>query len=176
MGTVWPVMASQELLTVLDRRGLADPAADLPRPGIAGDEPTAAVRTIIEDVRARGDAALRELTRRFDGPELDRIDVPAEELDDGHTVQAPVGTFRANDFGLHDMHGNVREWCQDDWHSDYTGGPPTDGSPWGDGTAWSHVIRGGSWSNSAKYCRSSYRGGNGQTNYHDIGFRLARGQ
>ena len=80
MGTVWPVMASQELLTVLDRRGLADPAADLPRPGIAGDEPTAAVRTIIEDVRARGDAALRELTRRFDGPELDRIDVPAEEL------------------------------------------------------------------------------------------------
>jgi histidinol dehydrogenase len=73
-------MAPLELLTVLDRRGCADPAADLPRPAITGDEPTAVVRAIVDDVRQRGDVALRELTRRLDGAAIDRIEVPGEDL------------------------------------------------------------------------------------------------
>lgn len=66
------------VLRRLDLRGLADPAADLPRPVIDGDEPVAAVREIIADVRHRGDTALLELTARFDGP-IDAVRVdPAE--------------------------------------------------------------------------------------------------
>jgi formylglycine-generating enzyme required for sulfatase activity len=70
----------------------------------------------------------------------------------------PVGKKKANAWGLHDMHGNVWEWCQDDWHSDYHGAP-TDGSAWDTGGS-SRVLRGGSWYGSTGYCRAASRDNN----------------
>lgn len=74
-----------------------------------------------------------------------------------------VGSFLvANNFGLYDMHGNVWEWCLDDWHSNYQGAP-TDGSAWFNSNesllnkSGQAVIRGGSWISNPKLCRSASR-------------------
>lgn len=74
-------------------------------------------------------------------------------------VTKPVGLKMANDFDLHDMHGNVWEWCQDRWHDDYNGAP-TDGSAWETGNDERRVVRGGSYYNNARYCRSAFRNPN----------------
>lgn len=69
------------MLNRLDLRGRgADVVTSLPRPQIVGNEPVAAVRDIIARVRSQGDAALIELTERFDGVRLDRLRVPSGEL------------------------------------------------------------------------------------------------
>ncbi len=73
-----PVLAP--LLTRLDRRGAADPASDLPRPALGGDEPVAAVRAILDDVAIRGDDAVRDHTERLDGVRLDDLRVAADAL------------------------------------------------------------------------------------------------
>ena len=66
---------------------------------------------------------------------------------DGHVHTAPVGSFAANRFGLHDMHGNVWEWVEDCWHESYRGAPPV-GRAWtAGGDCGKRVLRGGSWSN-----------------------------
>ncbi|MGK7950768.1 MAG: SAV_2336 N-terminal domain-related protein [Xenococcaceae cyanobacterium] len=84
----------------------------------------------------------------------------------------PVGNSPANVFGLYDMHGNVLEWCEDDWHSDYTGAP-TDGSAWLSESGNLKVIRGGSWLIFPWYCRSATRNYNNPENgYDNFGFRV----
>ena len=86
-----------------------------------------------------------------------------------------VGSFPANGFGLHDVHGNVWEWVEDCWHGDYSGAP-TDGSAWTSGGACgSRVLRGGSCVNEPRDLRSAFRYGvaAGSRDY-DYGFRIAR--
>jgi formylglycine-generating enzyme required for sulfatase activity len=83
-----------------------------------------------------------------------------------------VGSFPANAWGLHDMHGNVREWCQDRYHENYNEAP-NDGSAWEIGSDNTRILRGGSWGYFAYYCRSANRDCHtpvGRGNY--IGFRL----
>ncbi len=83
-----------------------------------------------------------------------------------------VGEFPANEFGLCDMHGNVWEWCEDDWHENYEDAP-TDGSAWLSGASSPKVIRGGSWDLNPFYCRSAYRDFDTRDNRNDLfGFRV----
>jgi formylglycine-generating enzyme required for sulfatase activity/serine/threonine protein kinase len=69
-----------------------------------------------------------------------------------------VGQFPPNPFGLHDMHGNVWEWCADPWHDSYVGAP-SDGRIWEQGgDSNSRILRGGSWGFGPQRCRSASRG------------------
>jgi formylglycine-generating enzyme required for sulfatase activity len=79
-----------------------------------------------------------------------------KEKSRGKTIA--IGRFPPNQFGLYDMHGNVLEWCMDDWHSNYEGAP-NDGSAWAKNaeTVSSKVFRGGSWNSYPRNCRSAYR-------------------
>ena len=87
---------------------------------------------------------------------------------------APVGSFSANGWGLHDMHGNVWEWVQDCWNGSYNGAP-SNGGAWQQGECSRRVLRGGSWSSYSGYLRSADRNRytTGDRNYFN-GFRVAR--
>jgi formylglycine-generating enzyme required for sulfatase activity len=70
-----------------------------------------------------------------------------------------VASFPANPWGLYDMHGNVWEWCFDQWHNNYQGAP-ADGSAWldpGVNKDNQRLLRGGSWYSRHRYCRSAFR-------------------
>jgi formylglycine-generating enzyme required for sulfatase activity len=94
-----------------------------------------------------------------------------------HKQTTPVGQFPPNAFGRYDMHGQVWEWCEDDWHDNYNGAPE-------DGAAWiidndnrsqrRKCLRGGSWYSSPNICRSALRSGDypDVVNHYD-GFRVA---
>lgn len=90
-----------------------------------------------------------------------------------------VGSFSANAFGLYDMHGNAWEWCVDDCHSNYEG-LPTNASIWINDiknyevTETLKVLRGGSWLNGARYCRSADRNWrDARCQHNNFGCRIA---
>jgi formylglycine-generating enzyme required for sulfatase activity len=87
----------------------------------------------------------------------------------------PVGSFLPNAFGLYDMQGNVSEWVEDCWNDEYTTAAPTDGSAWVKGDCKGHVVRGGSWEDSATELRSAARtGGAKDDRFYTDGVRIAR--
>ena len=71
-------------------------------------------------------------------------------------MSAPVGSFEANAWGLHDMHGNVWEWTQDRYNNRYVGAPD-DGSAWEVGDSTARVVRGGAWYLEGYFLRSAAR-------------------
>ena len=95
---------------------------------------------------------------------------------DAGTITHPVGQKLANQYGLHDVHGNVFEWVSDWYGSSYYVSSPLE-DPGGPTSGTDRVVRGGSFYRSARFSRSAargyalpdYRGG-------DVGFRLAMSQ
>jgi len=83
---------------------------------------------------------------------------------DNFVNTAPVGSFKANAFGLHDLLGNVFEWVQDCWHDDYTAAP-ADGSARVESGCSERELRGGSWFSAPRYVNAAYR------NRFDHGYR-----
>jgi formylglycine-generating enzyme required for sulfatase activity len=96
------------------------------------------------------------------------------DLNSGGRSQ-PVGLKRPNPWEIHDMIGNVWEWCADVWHGDYVGAP-SDGGPWleRDGQQPRRCLRGGAWDMSAFRCRATYRSHDHKTlATNRFGFRMA---
>ncbi|BCW87194.1 Formylglycine-generating enzyme [Alphaproteobacteria bacterium SO-S41] len=119
------------------------------------------------------------------GPYLDETDIPlsvARKLkayawfaDNSGGGTHPVGLKQSNPFGLHDMIGQLWEWCADPWHRDYDGAPETS-ARWSDGIESQprRVLRGGAWDMNAFRCRSSYRSHDHRSQTTDrFGFRVA---
>jgi formylglycine-generating enzyme required for sulfatase activity len=93
---------------------------------------------------------------------------------DGFVQTSPVGSFKANSFGLNDMLGNVFQWTEDCWNADYKGAP-VDGAARLDGDCAERELRGGSWFSTPEFVRANYRNHFG-VDYRtsSVGIRLAR--
>src|SRR5262249_7969868 len=101
---------------------------------------------------------------------------PSENTgDDGYLGTCPVDAFPANGFGLHNVAGNVWEWCADWWGVDHACGPVSD--PHGPDVGEARVVRGGSYLSHHSYC-TRYRAAGRTANTPDssignVGFRVA---
>jgi formylglycine-generating enzyme required for sulfatase activity len=108
-----------------------------------------------DDLRRAGANLADQAALRAGAPWVEVQDWP--ELDDGYAVHAPIGTFSSNAFGLHEVHGNVWEWCRDGHRGGgYPAGPavdplqPPEGAP-------ARIARGGSFFDVAAHARCASR-------------------
>ena len=86
----------------------------------------------------------------------------------------PVFSGKPNGFGLYNMHGNIWEWCEDIWKPDYVGLAADGSANVSARDSNLRVLRGGSWYNLARYCRSANRDRNvPRSRYNYYGFRVA---
>ena len=90
-------------------------------------------------------------------------------VDDGYQYTAPVGSFKANGYGLHDMAGNVWEWCQD-WYSENYYSSSSAKNPSGPDRGSQRVLRGGGWGTSTDDLRVAIRGYNYPNIRYDYGY------
>ena len=101
-----------------------------------------------------------------------RSGVLTSDIYRGRTLE--VGSFEANPFGLHDIHGNVSEWTLDCYNSHYDGAPE-DGRAWNTGNCARRAVRGGSWRDKPLDIRSARRHANApDERSSQIGFRVVR--
>ena len=99
---------------------------------------------------------------------------PSVQCDDGNAHTAPVGSYRANVYGLHDMLGNVAEWTADCWNGDYRDAP-SDARARMTGNCFMRAVRGGAWDEGPTSLRSAYRVGSPVViRVYSRGFRVAR--
>jgi formylglycine-generating enzyme required for sulfatase activity len=122
-----------------------------------------------DDAKRHANLADQSLLALFNSELMPPFLLIDEGANDGQVVAAPVGTYRPNAWGLHDMHGNVAEWTASLDTSDPSvrGGPP-------DAKPDRRVVRGGSWSDPARFARSARRiSFHSWQGVYNVGFRVA---
>lgn len=113
-------------------------------------------------------------TRYFFGNDESKLNEYAWYAGNSGSKTHIIGQKKPNPWGLYDIHGNVWEWVQDEWHENYNGAP-SDGSAWDEGNSSNRVSRGCSWYCNTEFCCSAVRfKRESESRFANLGFRLLR--
>ena len=113
-------------------------------------------------------------TRYFFGDDESKLNEYAWYAENSGSKTHSISQKKPNPWGLYDVHGNVWEWVQDEWHENYNGAP-SNGIVWKDEDSSDRVSRGGSWYCTTLFCRSAGRfKREAESRFSNLGFRLLR--